>query len=61
MKITSVEAMVLKSEGLYKSPEGSEEPPGARRAGLTAWSDPAGASVPSLSVRRSANHAWLYS
>lgn len=48
MRIASVEAMVLKSPGLYKSPDGSEEPPGPTYMGLvkvttdngiTGWSD----------------------
>ncbi len=48
MKIASVEAMVLKSPGLYKSPDGVEEPPGPTYMGLvkvttdnglTGWSD----------------------
>jgi L-rhamnonate dehydratase len=48
MKITNVELLVLKSPGLYRSPEGSEEPPGptymglvkvSTDAGLTGWSD----------------------
>lgn len=42
MKITAVEAMVLKSEGLYQSPEGSEEPPGATYMGLVKVSTDAG-------------------
>ncbi len=42
MKITSVDAMVLKSEGLYRSPEGSEEPPGATYMGLVRVTTDAG-------------------
>ena len=34
MKIASVEAMVLKSEGLYRSPDSAEEPPGPTYMGL---------------------------
>lgn len=34
MKITDVEFLVLKSEGLYHKPEGAEEPPGPTYMGL---------------------------
>jgi L-rhamnonate dehydratase len=42
MKITSVELFVLKSPGLYRSPEGSEEPPGPTYMGLVKVSTDAG-------------------
>lgn len=42
MKITNVEVLVLKSPGLYKRPEGSEEPPGPTYMGLVRVSTDAG-------------------
>jgi L-alanine-DL-glutamate epimerase-like enolase superfamily enzyme len=42
MKITGVEVLVLKSPGLYRSPEGSEEPPGPTYMGLMKVSTDAG-------------------
>lgn len=42
MKITSVELFVLKSPGLYRSPEGSEEPPGPTYMGIMKVSTDAG-------------------
>jgi L-rhamnonate dehydratase len=42
MKITAVELFVLKSPGLYRSPEGSEEPPGPTYMGLVKVSTDAG-------------------
>jgi L-rhamnonate dehydratase len=42
VKITNVEVLVLKSPGLYKSPEGSEEPPGPTWMGLVRVSTDAG-------------------
>jgi L-alanine-DL-glutamate epimerase-like enolase superfamily enzyme len=42
MKITNVEVLVLKSPGLYKRPEGSEEPPGPTYMGLMRVSTDAG-------------------
>jgi len=34
MKITAVEVYVLRSPGLYKSPDGAEEPPGPTHLGI---------------------------
>ena len=42
MKITNVEVLVLKSPGLYRSPEGAEEPPGPTYMGLVKVSTDAG-------------------
>ncbi|MGH9627561.1 MAG: mandelate racemase/muconate lactonizing enzyme family protein [Bryobacteraceae bacterium] len=42
MKITNVELFVLKSAGLYQSPEGAEEPPGPTYMGLVKVSTDAG-------------------
>jgi len=42
MKITAVELLVLKSPGLYESPEGAEEPPGPTYLGLVRVSTDAG-------------------
>jgi L-alanine-DL-glutamate epimerase-like enolase superfamily enzyme len=42
MKITSAELFVLKSPGLYKNPEGVEEPPGPTYMGLVKVSTDAG-------------------
>lgn len=48
MKITAVELITLKSPGLYRNPDGAEEPPGptylglvkvSTDAGVTGWSD----------------------
>lgn len=44
MKITGVELFVLKSEGLYNNPEGSEEPLGPTYMGLVKVSTDAGIS-----------------
>jgi L-rhamnonate dehydratase len=44
LKITSVELFVLKSEGLYNNPEGSEEPLGPTYMGLVKVSTDAGIS-----------------
>ena len=44
MKITDVELMVLKSEGLYNNPEGAEEPLGPTYMGLVKVSTDAGIS-----------------
>jgi L-rhamnonate dehydratase len=42
MKITDVEVLVLKSPGLYASPEGAEEPPGPTYMGVVRVSTDAG-------------------
>ncbi len=42
MKITSVELWVLKSPGLYRNPEGAEEPPGPTYLGIVKVSTDAG-------------------
>ena len=42
MKITSVDLFVLKSPGLYRNPEGSEEPPGPTYLGIVKVSTDAG-------------------
>jgi L-rhamnonate dehydratase len=42
MNITNVEVLVLKSPGLYRSPEGAEEPPGPTYMGLVKVSTDAG-------------------
>ena len=42
MKITGVELFVLKSEGLYNNPEGSEEPLGPTYMGVVKVSTDAG-------------------
>ncbi len=42
MKITNVEVLVLKSPGLYRNPETSEEPPGPTYMGLVKVSTDAG-------------------
>src|SRR5688500_16219006 len=44
MKITNVELFVLKSPGLYHSPEGAEEPSGPTYMGLVKVSTDAGIS-----------------
>lgn len=42
MKITSVELLVLRSPGLYRNPEGAEEPPGPTHLGIVKVSTDAG-------------------
>jgi len=42
MKITAVEVYVLRSPGLYKSPDGAEEPPGPTHLGIVKVSTDAG-------------------
>ncbi|MBL8221897.1 MAG: hypothetical protein JNL62_21855, partial [Bryobacterales bacterium] len=42
MKITNVELMVLRSEGLYNNPEGAEEPLGPSFMGIVRVSTDAG-------------------
>ena len=42
MKITAVELLVLRSPGLYRNPEGAEEPPGPTHLGIVKVSTDAG-------------------
>ncbi|HEY7210692.1 MAG TPA: mandelate racemase/muconate lactonizing enzyme family protein [Bryobacteraceae bacterium] len=44
MKITAVELFVLRSPGLYRNPEGAEEPPGPTHLGIVKVSTDAGIS-----------------